>query len=252
MNLTAIIACKDRKQNLDYCLASIHMCNPQPFCIVVDYDSTIPLSYPQYPWLKIIRINNSNGLFHKSLALNIALHYVNTRFICCTDADQVFNPNFFGLVYNHLCKQKNIIVMCKTYLLKNLHKVKPNDILTNNGYNRLLVAAQKEHQKRIGEGCCIGLSLDWITSVNGWDENYIGWGYEDTDLLFRAELAGLKRCYIDHKTNMIHLPHSRVGKYYNNTNGVRNKRRLIQKQASKIPKNKLIRADNKTAWGKFT
>jgi len=248
MNLTAIIACKDRKQNLDYCLASIHVCNPRPFCIVVDYNSAVPLSYPQYSWLKIIRCENAGELFHKSRALNIALHYVKTRFVCATDADQIFNPNFFGLVYDHLKKHKNIIVMCKTYLAGQLYNVKPRDILQNAGYNKLLCYTRGARQHRIGEGCCMGLPTAWLKSVNGWDENYVGWGYEDTDLLFRAELAGLKRCYIDHITDMVHLPHSRVSKYYGNNYGVKNKRRLMQKQSSKLPKGKIIVADNKISW----
>jgi len=251
MNLTALIACQDRKRNLDYCLASMSLCKPIPQCIVVDYGSVDPIHYPEYSaWLRVIRVNDS-GIFNKSRAMNIALRHTTTDYICSTDADQIFNKNFFGTVLNFLTKYKNRIVLCKTYLATSLYRVTLNDFIKKNGYTTMLNNVRKERRRTIGEGCCNGMPTSWILSVNGWDEDYVGWGYEDTDLLLRASLSGIHTSYIDHKTNMIHLPHTRTTAYYSNKYIGSNRSRLAKKKMVMHGKKNLIVVNKSRLWGQL-
>ncbi len=60
-------------------------------------------------------------------------------------------------------------------------------------------------------GCNIGLWRTDIERINGFDENYIGWGMEDRDLQLRLSRLGLRFKSILHKTvayHMWHPPHS--------------------------------------------
>jgi len=48
-----------------------------------------------------------------------------------------------------------------------------------------------------------------IESVNGYDENYIGWGGEDQDIALRLVMAGLRGTSVIKSAKMIHLWHPR-------------------------------------------
>jgi hypothetical protein len=218
-DLTVLLTCKNREYNLKYCLGSIHGCNPRPNTILIDYGSDVSLiSYSEkYPWLKVIRVDRNTKTFHKTRAYNIGLRQVKTKFMCATDIDQIFQSNFFGVVYFALSSTTNAFVMCKTRFLKrSLPKdINPTNISKN--YSRIKNLIPKD--SRIGgEGCCLAISTKWAMSVNGWDEGYIGRGPEDSDFMVRARLANYKHIWLSlKKTGMIHLPHKDkmgfVGKY---------------------------------------
>jgi len=48
----------------------------------------------------------------------------------------------------------------------------------------------RPHKPKI-VGCHFALAMDDVRRVNGFDENYVGWGYEDDDFARRLYLAGL-------------------------------------------------------------
>lgn len=49
--------------------------------------------------------------------------------------------------------------------------------------------------------CNLGLFRQDFIAVNGFDENYIGWGFEDSDLIIRLQNYGIK-----HKTGQYNIP----------------------------------------------
>jgi hypothetical protein len=46
-----------------------------------------------------------------------------------------------------------------------------------------------------------------VESVNGYDENYVGWGAEDQDLAFRMVCAGLRGTSVIRTARVLHLWH---------------------------------------------
>lgn len=55
--------------------------------------------------------------------------------------------------------------------------------------------------------CNLGLFRQDFISVNGMDENYIGWGFEDSDLVIRLQKFGIKRKAGRNAVPVIHLWH---------------------------------------------
>ena len=102
---------------------------------------------------------------------------------------------------------------CNTFFLKQI----PKDVTVENirkNYNRLLILAKQGGIKPRGDGCCNGILTAKAKKIRGYDESYIGYGAEDSDFALRALLFGANKKWIHKKTNMIHLPHLKVGKYY--------------------------------------
>ena len=59
--------------------------------------------------------------------------------------------------------------------------------------------------------------------VNGFDENYVGWGFEDTDLQRRLIRAGVRVKTILHRTCAYHLWHERAPTFARNGLGTANR-----------------------------
>jgi len=240
MKLTALIACKNREANLTHCLVSIEQCTPRPSVVIVDFGSKVPVHTfaKKYPWVTTIRVTRKTDLFHKARALNIGLRTIRTPFFCATDTDQIFQPNFFGVVLSTLLNKKRSVVLCKSYFLK----VHPKPAET---YEQLLEKAKASTTKVHGEGCCTGLWTKWAQNTHGWDEAYVGYGAEDSDVILRANLCKFSTVWVNKRTSTIHLPHPKTGVYYSNkAYFAENKRRYLLRKL-----NKDIIVNTHTPWG---
>lgn len=245
MDLTALIACKDRDFNISCCLRSINACNPRPKTLLIDFGSANPLD--EYlkiysKWLKVVRVTRNTKLFHKARALNIGLKIIKTNFFCATDSDQIFQPNFFGSVYNKVKNSKSC-VLCRTHFLRDIPRDNFNQRISND-YFGLLKLAKNSGRKVRGEGCCIGLPTKWALRVHGWDEQYVGYGAEDSDVILRARRSGLKGISVNNITSMIHLPHAKGSVYYSRKYFMKNKERYSKQKA-----NTVLMVNTNRPWG---
>jgi cellulose synthase/poly-beta-1,6-N-acetylglucosamine synthase-like glycosyltransferase len=246
MDLTAIIACKNRDRNIRYCISSISYCDPRPRVILVDFGSLNSHQYLQErfgDWVQVIRVNHRINPFHKARALNIALRKTKSTFICSTDCDQIYATNFFGVVQNQLKMVSKRIILCKSYFLRRVPEWL-TDKTVSSKYEAALKLA-KAGKKPHGEGCCTALPTKWLKNVGGWDEEYIGYGAEDSDIILRANIRGFKTVHINSLTSTIHLPHPKEGGYYDKKAFNRNRRRYQTKRLSKQP----IEANQGKTWG---
>jgi len=249
MNLTAIITCKNRLDNLKLCLASIRACGPRPRTIVVDFGSDTPVEFPEYKsWVRIIRVTRDTDLFHKARAINIGIKNVTTRFLCITDADQMFQPNFFGVVKQTLQKIPNTFVMCKSHFLPTMPAFTS---FSCNGkeYYKFLEKAKQSGILPHGDGCCNGVSTKWALNAHGYDESYVGYRAQDSDFALRAVASGLQKVWVTNSTSTIHLPHKRIGEYYSNDFVVKNKKMFYATRA--VISKKLVIANKKNVWGQL-
>jgi GT2 family glycosyltransferase len=57
------------------------------------------------------------------------------------------------------------------------------------------------------KGCNFASWKTDLVRVNGFDESYVGWGYEDTDLLLRLFNAGVRRKSGKFSVPILHLWH---------------------------------------------
>jgi len=248
-DISIIMAHKNRLTNLKYCLASIDSCVYTPSVVLVDFGSNFDVRnvldwYEKcYKWLKVVKVDRNTKLFHKSRALNIGIRAAETKYVCMTDVDQIFQPNFYSIFAKEISNEN--FIRCKTQFLSHLPKISPKNL--NLGiYRELLVESKKDPQRKsFGEGCCHGVSRDWLLSVNGYDEKYIGWGYEDNDLVYRAKESGYDMFWVDSLTSMIHLPHPRDVTYFSNKLISANKAYFIGRHKRSII------ANSGKQWGKI-
>ncbi len=60
---------------------------------------------------------------------------------------------------------------------------------------------------RGAKGCNLGMWRDDLQQINGWEEKFSGWGYEDSDLVIRLLSSGIKRKSGRFQIPVIHLWH---------------------------------------------
>ena len=83
--------------------------------------------------------------------------------------------------------------------------------------------------------------------INGHDEAYIGWGFEDKDLDLRLVAQGAQTTWITQKTSMIHLPHIRDAVYFAPNTRDKNEKLYRDKLNNKLE----IVVNTHTDWGKL-
>ena len=245
--LTAVIVSKNRDVNAQFCIESIGCGDYVPNVILVDFGSKKNLNYleKKYKFLKVIRVDRNTKEFHKARAINIGIKNVKTKFMCITDIDQIFDKNFFSVVESTLLENPKQLVMCKTYFLKTIPKIITScDV--GKKFPVLLGLAKNSGIKFHGDGCCNGILTKLAMKIGGYDETYIGYGGEDSDFALRANLCKFKTTWIHSKTNLVHLPHPKKGKYYSKSVFLKNKVRYKKKV-----KTKSIVANIGKSWGEL-
>src|SRR5262249_14146796 len=63
------------------------------------------------------------------------------------------------------------------------------------------------HQWQGVKTCNLGLWRDDFIAVNGLNEDFIGWGFEDSDLIIRLQRYGIKRKFGKYAVDVLHLWH---------------------------------------------
>lgn len=67
--------------------------------------------------------------------------------------------------------------------------------------------SRKPNKWRGAKTCNLGLAASDFREVNGFDEQFEGWGYEDSDLVIRLLHAGVRRKSGRYATTVLHLWH---------------------------------------------
>lgn len=144
-----------------------------------------------------IYIDNKDT-FSRAKALNILLKEVKTKYILFADSDIIFKNNYISELIKNLDKNPFQII-CNE--MKDLPRGLVNNIIKEYEYERLEnIAIFRGGLKlsssgyHFGKGMNAGLSY-FYKLIGGYDENYIGWGCEDDDLIKRLNLIGIKTSY---------------------------------------------------------
>lgn len=67
-------------------------------------------------------------------------------------------------------------------------------------------------------GCNIAAWKSDLITINGFDEDFVGWGYEDSDLVIRLIKSGIFRKEGRYATGVLHLWHPEAAKNIKNSN----------------------------------
>jgi glycosyltransferase involved in cell wall biosynthesis len=146
-------------------------------------------------------------LWNRSRALNIGIQAARGRYVMCTDIDMMFRPNFLSTVVGRLDANDKRLVVSRCH---DLPPSVPEQPWTVDDYDAL--EAKASYRPSHGTGACQATKRSFFFDVRGYDEKYVFWGFEDGDMLFRAQLVGLTPCWIHEQTSMLHQWHRNVAR----------------------------------------
>jgi glycosyltransferase involved in cell wall biosynthesis len=83
---------------------------------------------------------------------------------------------------------------------------------------RVWVSALRPRDWKLLRGCNFAVSRDAFMAVNGFDEQFEGWGYEDSDLCIRLMNLGLRILQAPAQTCVLHLWHKENAREFKGEN----------------------------------
>ncbi|MFA5856460.1 MAG: glycosyltransferase [Candidatus Pacearchaeota archaeon] len=165
-----------------------------------------------------IRVNNVN-IWNRSHAVNIGIKNSNSRYILISDIDIIFEKNYLSICVNEMRNNpyqflySDVLDIPKETLKKDI------DVIREYHFIKSRSKFRRFSNSVVGMGICFTLKRAFEL-VNGYDENYKLWGFEDIDLAERLFQIGIKLNHIGSKTSYLHqwhVPREGVGKltYFN-------------------------------------
>ena len=153
--------------------------------------------------------------FRKSMILNKAVAAAQGEYLIFLDGDCIPQKDF---IQNHVAlasdgyfvsghramltpaqTQNYLQTQSVTLSAKQQFKLTPKSL----GYLRKLTVSQWHNVK----GCNLALFKADYLAVNGYDECFEGWGYEDSDFIIRLGKIGVKRLSGKYAVTVMHLEH---------------------------------------------
>lgn len=184
---------------------------------------------------RVVR-SDTGEIWNRSKALNIAIREAHGEYVLCTDADMIFAESFVPTVLHRLTTStKPVLVVCRC---RDLPDLGPERLFEREEYDALLARATL--RQAAGTGACQAARTDWFHRIQGYDEKYLFWGFEDKDTLHRALKSGLSLSWIHDDTSMLHQHHPNV----------KNKRyllKLVNKTRYYLTRGQVVK--NRRAWG---
>ncbi|MDD5150980.1 MAG: glycosyltransferase family 2 protein [Flavobacterium sp.] len=165
--------------------------------------------------------------FRAAASRNKAIAKASGEYIIMIDGDLVLHPNF---IENHLkhCKSNQFtigprVILNEEYskrllLEKNIDfSIKSNQILANkkNTINNSLLSKIFSHITKSDKqvrSCNMACFKNDLVKVNGFNEDFIGWGREDTELVVRLLNKNINRKNIKFNANTLHIFHNENNK----------------------------------------
>lgn len=171
--------------------------------------------------------------FRAAASRNKAIAKSSGEYIIMIDGDLVLHPNF---IENHLkhCKTNQFTIGPRVLLKENYSKsllveknidfsIKSKQILANrkNTINSSLLSKMFSHITKSDKqvrSCNMACFKNDLITVNGFNEDFIGWGREDTELVVRLLNKNIKRKNIKFNANTLHVFHKENNKKMLSTN----------------------------------
>lgn len=156
----------------------------------------ITVGSPADPWCKALALNT--GL----LASDPAIAFVMTM-----DGDMILADNMLATVLAELRGDPQQIVLCQSSDLPQGCALPADPEAIRTQFERL--QQQASLRGTFGTGGVQAMRRSFLFEVRGYDEDMLWWGALDTDLVRRAEAAGLRASWITERTAMLHQWHPR-------------------------------------------
>lgn len=179
---------------------------------------------------KVKHIYQEDKGFRKTIALNNAVRNSTGDLLIFCDQDLIFGEEYIETIANNI--KNNIFLMGRAHHTTEDEKnIILSDIENINSYNEIIKKLpakyietidkmlKEDRKRRIIKtlrlakrgirlvGMSYALMREAYLKVNGYDENYIGWGQEDDDFGNRLTVAGINGRELITKNIQLHLWH---------------------------------------------
>lgn len=190
-NENIISACLKRVQNLRYRFRK---------CIVVDdcsTDNTVKLIKDKFQWVTVVEKKAQTG---PSESKNIAIHKSDADFLLFLDSDVIVTNQFLSKLCKVIASMDNVAICGGKLLLPNNSIDAAGGGLTKLGIG--FDVGHKENSRNYNHGkdvmyipsAAMLANRKLINTIGGFDDSYF-YGHEDTDICWRANIAGLRVYY---------------------------------------------------------
>jgi predicted glycosyltransferase involved in capsule biosynthesis len=174
------------------------------------------------------------GIFHKTYLLNIGLSYVKTKFVMAYDIDLIPYQDC-------LSKHLNLTINNHSFLVTGYRLMLNESYLED--FNQLESYAQQGEISNEDQPTALKKNLisfekmgvlpifetEKLLKIGGWDENFLGWGGEDQDLIQRYCLTyNYTMCKVPELV-YLHLKHDYESTWYSSTIIAQNRSYFYQK-----------------------
>lgn len=190
--------------------------------IIVDYDNNkddatkLQQLSKRYD-VNLIRVDN-RPIWNKSKAFNIAIKHVSTKFLMANDADMIISPNFLAETINSLKDNPFSLVLgamldlpeeMETTLKKYIKDDLDPDTELLREHTKLRKTYEQSNDDEIKHIAIYATYTFFLKKINGYDEFYEYWGWEDHDMYRRLCYLGLKTINIFDKAFYMHQWHEK-------------------------------------------
>jgi hypothetical protein len=157
----------------------------------------------------LIALGTPNDPWSKSLALNTGIRATDPAiaFVMAMDGDMILGDNMLAAVLDELRADPNKIVLCQSSDLPEGFALPSEPEALRAQFAELRGHATL--RGRFGTGGVQAMPRSFLMDARGYDEDMLWWGALDTDLVRRAETAGLRTTWITDRTAMLHQWHPR-------------------------------------------
>jgi predicted glycosyltransferase involved in capsule biosynthesis len=161
-----------------------------------------------FPLIRIVQ-EPLGEKFERARLNNVGIRNATTPYIMTTDVDMFYGPKFVEQITRNLAS--DVFIESRTMYWKGNHTKR-----IYNGeldpFNDLKSCKNGRIKKRTTAGGSQTAHIDQWTKVRGFDEEFIGWGSEDFDLLTRMLRSGVKVKWVGESRESINLFHQHHGK----------------------------------------
>lgn len=143
-------------------------------------------------WFKQKRSNliplffENDGHFRKAYAFNIAANHASGKVLCFYDVDVIIDQNNLKLAQDMILSGEFDHVYPFNGTFMNVRKPAFPAFLENFDFSLLKNSLDIEFASDTSPGGCNLISREAFTKIKGYDSDFIGWGFEDTDYYERS------------------------------------------------------------------
>lgn len=177
---------------------------------------------------------NKDGSFNRAKARNNAIKKVKTRYVLIADADTICPPFSIVQSFDYIDSQIPYASWVLPYAKNSYYNLtkKCTDLILSKGFQVPLPnekSLEHEHKLESWAGL-LCMTASAFEKVGGYDENFIGWGYEDN--AFRLAMDTLWSRHVRINSYCVHLWHEAPEEERFSQPNIQHNRRLYEKYAA--------------------